>query len=47
MLERELIEHCRAHLATYELPRTIDFMREMPRERTGKLRTGLLRQSYL
>jgi acyl-CoA synthetase (AMP-forming)/AMP-acid ligase II len=46
-LERELIEHCRSHLATYKLPRTIDFMREMPREQTGKLRTGLLRQSYL
>ena len=46
-LERELIEHCRTHLATYKLPRTIDFMREMPREQTGKLRTGLLRQSYL
>ena len=46
-LERELIEHCRTHLATYKLPRSIDFMREMPREQTGKLRTGLLRQSYL
>ena len=46
-LERELIEHCRARLATFKLPRSIDFMRELPREQTGKLRTGLLRQSYL
>ncbi|MCC6641737.1 MAG: AMP-binding protein [Deltaproteobacteria bacterium] len=46
-LERRLIEHCRRHLATFKLPRSIDFMRELPREPTGKLRTGLLRQSYL
>jgi long-chain acyl-CoA synthetase len=46
-LERVLIEHCRGRLATFKLPRSIDFVRELPREQTGKLRTGLLRQSYL
>ncbi len=46
-LERRLIEHCRPRLASFKLPRSIDFLRELPREPTGKLRTGLLRQSYL
>ena len=31
-LEAELIEYCRAHLATYKCPRTIEFDPELPRD---------------
>ena len=43
----DLMAHCRESLATFKLPRTIDFIEEMPREPTGKLRTGLLRERWL
>ncbi|WP_153502586.1 AMP-binding protein [Cumulibacter manganitolerans] len=41
-----LIEHCRAHLAHFKAPRTIDFVDELPRTPTGKLQKKLLRQQY-
>jgi long-chain acyl-CoA synthetase len=45
-LERELIAYCRAHLAHYKCPRTIDFEAELPRQPTGKLYKRLLRDRY-
>jgi acyl-CoA synthetase (AMP-forming)/AMP-acid ligase II len=45
-LEHELLEYCRAHLAHYKCPRTIDFERELPRQPTGKLYKRLLRDRY-
>ena len=36
-LEAELIEYCRARIAHYKCPRTVDFERELPRLDTGKL----------
>ncbi|HEY5012716.1 MAG TPA: AMP-binding protein [Acidimicrobiia bacterium] len=45
-LERELLDYCRAHLAHYKCPRTIDFERELPRQPTGKLYKRLLRDRY-
>jgi long-chain acyl-CoA synthetase len=45
-LEAELIEYCRAHLAHYKCPRTVDFERELPRLDTGKLYKGKLRARY-
>ena len=45
-LERELLEYCRAHLAHYKCPRTVDFERELPRQPTGKLYNRLLRDRY-
>ncbi|HTU37158.1 MAG TPA: AMP-binding protein [Acidimicrobiales bacterium] len=45
-LERELIAFCRAHLAHFKCPRTIDFMDELPRLATGKLYKGPLRERY-
>jgi acyl-CoA synthetase (AMP-forming)/AMP-acid ligase II len=45
-LERELLEYCRAHLAHYKCPRTVDFERELPRQETGKLYKRLLRDRY-
>ncbi len=45
-LASSLIEHCRAHLASYKCPRSIDFEDELPRHPTGKLYKRLLRDRY-
>ena len=36
-LEQELIAYVREHIAHYKCPRSIDFMKEMPRSEAGKL----------
>jgi acyl-CoA synthetase (AMP-forming)/AMP-acid ligase II len=45
-LERELIEYCRASIAHYKCPRSVDFAAELPRTPAGKLRKGVLRERY-
>lgn len=35
--EEELIAHCRAHLADFKCPKTIEFLKEIPKGPTGKL----------
>jgi long-chain acyl-CoA synthetase len=45
-VERELIEFCRQHLASFKCPRTVDFEDELPRLPTGKLYKRLLRDRY-
>jgi acyl-CoA synthetase (AMP-forming)/AMP-acid ligase II len=45
-LERELLDYCRANLAHYKCPRTIEFEAELPRHPTGKLYKRLLRDRY-
>ncbi len=45
-LERELEEFCRDRLAKYKLSRSIDFMREFPRQPNGKLYKRALRDPY-
>jgi long-chain acyl-CoA synthetase len=45
-LQRELIAFCRAHLAHYKCPRSVDFVTELPRLPTGKLYKRLLRDKY-
>lgn len=42
----QLVEHCRTQLASFKLPRSIDFIDELPREPTGKLRVAQLRAQY-
>ncbi len=41
-----LITHCRAHLAGYKAPKSIDFVADMPRHETGKLYKRILRDAY-
>jgi 2-aminobenzoate-CoA ligase len=41
----ELIEFCRGKIATYKLPREVNFVNELPRTPTGKLLRRVLRQS--
>jgi acyl-CoA synthetase (AMP-forming)/AMP-acid ligase II len=45
-LETELIEYCRAHLAHYKCPRSVDFVHELPRTETGKMQKRKLRDRY-
>jgi long-chain acyl-CoA synthetase len=45
-LNDALIAHCRAHLAGYKIPRSIDFIESMPRLETGKLYKRMLRDPY-
>jgi long-chain acyl-CoA synthetase len=45
-LERELLGYCRAELASYKCPRTVDFATELPRDENGKLYKRLLRERY-
>jgi acyl-CoA synthetase (AMP-forming)/AMP-acid ligase II len=45
-LGRELIAHCREHLADIKCPRSVDFRAELPRHPTGKLYKRLLKDEY-
>lgn len=45
-LESDILAFARQHLATYKVPRSIDFERQLPRHPTGKLYTRLLRDRY-
>ena len=45
-LERDLIDHCRASLASVKCPRSVDFREELPRDQTGKLYKRLLKDEY-
>jgi fatty-acyl-CoA synthase len=45
-LAAELLAFCRAELATYKCPRSVDFTTELPREPNGKLYKRRLREQY-
>lgn len=45
-LASELDRYLRANLSAVKLPKQIDFLRELPRQPTGKLFKRLLRDSY-
>jgi len=45
-LEAEILAFGRAHLASYKVPRSIDFEDELPRHPTGKLLVRRLRERY-
>ena len=44
--EAELIEHCRADLAHFKCPTSIEFRTELARTATGKLQKFKLRAEY-
>ena len=45
-LQAELIEHCRAHLAHYKCPTSVDFAATLPRNPSGKILKRELREPY-
>jgi acyl-CoA synthetase (AMP-forming)/AMP-acid ligase II len=44
--ESELVDHCRAKLAGYKRPRSVDFIAELPRNPSGKVLKRELREPY-
>ena len=44
---RELQEHCKRVTAPYKYPREIEFIAELPKTRSGKIRRVELRQAEL
>lgn len=44
--EEELIAHCRAHLAKFKCPTSVDFLGLLPRNPTGKILKRDLRKEY-
>lgn len=45
-LAAELQEHCRSHLAGFKCPRDVEFVDELPRLPTGKIRKSELRSQH-
>jgi fatty-acyl-CoA synthase len=43
LAEDEIIEHCRAHLGRYKVPRSVVFVQALPRNPAGKVAKGELR----
>ena len=44
--ESELIDHCRARLAHYKCPRSVEYLESLPRTGTGKILKRDLRKKY-
>lgn len=44
--EAEIIEHCKNNLASFKKPKSVDFVRELPRNPYGKLLRRLLKEPY-
>lgn len=43
---KDIIAFCRAHLAAYKCPRTVDFVASLPRNPSGKILKTALREPY-
>ena len=46
MGEREVIDFCRERLASYKKPRSVDFVRSLPKSPFGKILKSELRRKY-
>ena len=44
--EEEIIEHCKKNLASYKKPKSVDFMKALPRNVMGKVLKTELREKY-
>jgi fatty-acyl-CoA synthase len=42
----EIMEHCRQNLASYKRPRSVIFIKELPRVSMGKVQKKVLREQY-
>ena len=42
--EAEILDHCRPHLAPYKLPRSVQFVEDLPKTSTGKIMRRELRK---
>jgi acyl-coenzyme A synthetase/AMP-(fatty) acid ligase len=41
-----LIAHCRARIADYKTPRTVEFVGELPKNASGKVARKIVREPY-
>jgi long-chain acyl-CoA synthetase len=44
--DREIINFCRERLAAYKCPKSVDFMKELPKNPAGKIKKGELKERY-
>ena len=44
--EEEIIEHCRKHLAGYKKPKSVDFIKDLPKSPFGKIWRRKLKETY-
>lgn len=44
--EQEIIDYCRDHMASFKKPKSIDFVKELPRNPYGKVQKTALRDPY-
>ena len=44
--EQEIIDYCRDHMASFKKPKTVDFVKELPRNPYGKVLKTVLREPY-
>ncbi|MGJ7919444.1 fatty acid--CoA ligase family protein [Neobacillus sp. LXY-4] len=47
LTKEELLEYCQAHLAKYKIPRSIEFLEELPKNTTGKILRRALKTKVL
>ncbi|WP_075981515.1 fatty acid--CoA ligase family protein [Bacillus massilinigeriensis] len=47
LTEEQLIEYCKEHLAKYKIPKTIEFLEELPKNTTGKILRRALKDKVL
>ena len=45
-LQKEIIDFVRPHLAAFKVPRTIDFVAELPRSAAGKIQRKKVREPF-
>ncbi|GIX43138.1 MAG: acyl-CoA synthetase [Leptospiraceae bacterium] len=46
LTESDIIEYCKSHLAEYKCPRKVIFLKELPRNSSGKILKNILKQEY-
>jgi acyl-CoA synthetase (AMP-forming)/AMP-acid ligase II len=44
--EEEIIGYCREHLAGYKIPRSVDFIDDLPKTDTGKILKKIIKAPY-
>jgi long-chain acyl-CoA synthetase len=44
--EQEIIDHCKEHLGSFQVPKSVVFLEELPATTTGKVRKHVLRKEY-
>jgi long-chain acyl-CoA synthetase len=47
LTEEELIQFCRERMAAYKVPRSVDFVNELPKSAVGKILKRILKDQYI